>query len=480
MSSAHPSSAERRDVAARDLVLPVPGPSHLVQFYEDEAFLAAAVGDFLAAGLTVGQSLVVIATPPHRDAFVGRLGSEGFDVDVVRRRGQLTLLDARETLSAFMRGGMPDPERFDATIAPVLERSGRRSDHAVLRLYGEMVDLLWKDGNAEGAVRLEELWNELGSRYAFSLLCAYGMGGFYRSADTEHFQRICRQHTHVIPTERYTRADDGARLVEISLLQQRARALEAEIGQRKVLEGRLREALADAERAGRAKNQFLAMMSHELRTPLNAIGGHVQLIEMGVHGPLTDSQRAALQRVQRSQQHLLALINDVLNLTRIESGRVEYRLEAMAVGPLLGEVVSMLGPILSAKELACEVSVADEGLAVHADRERVHQILLNLLTNAIKFTPPGGRITLEAEACADVPAMACLLVRDTGIGIPVSELESIFEPFVQLESRPACRQEGVGLGLAISRDLARGMGGELRATSAVGVGSTFTLVLPRT
>jgi signal transduction histidine kinase len=498
---------------SRDLVLPSLGRTHTVQFYENEGFLSEAVCDYLAAGLTVGQALVVIATAAHRDAFSRRLGSEGFDVEGASRDGWLTMLDARETLSTFMIDGMPDPERFRAAVGPVIERAILRSGNPVVRLYGEMVDLLWKDGNTEGAIRLEDLWNALERHYTFSLLCAYAMDNFYKSSDQERFQEICRQHTHVIPTESYIRADGDARLVEITLLQQRARALEAEIEHRRDLEERLRATLAarqraeaaarqserelkaalaeresllereraaraHAERADRAKSEFLAKMSHELRTPLNAIGGHVQLIELGLHGPVTDAQREALLRVERSQRHLLALINDVLNLTRIETGRVEYAVEEVPLAPLLSEVVSMLEPLLSAKGLTCDMTVTTGAAAMRADREKVHQIVLNLLTNAIKFTPRGGRITVEAAPCPDSPANTCVRVRDTGVGIPAGHLERVFEPFVQLVSKPAFRQDGVGLGLAISRDLARGMGGDLTATSTVAVGSTFTLVLP--
>jgi PAS domain S-box-containing protein len=255
--------------------------------------------------------------------------------------------------------------------------------------------------------------------------------------------------------------------------------------ERESLLAREQAARADAEAANRAKSEFLAVMSHELRTPLNAIGGHTQLIEMGVHGPVTAAQRDALARIQRSQRHLLSLINDVLNLARIETGRVEYALEDFLLAPMLDDVASMVEPLLAANRLTCETAAGaagDDGsaIAVRADRERVQQILLNLLTNAIKFTPAGGRITLEAAPCPDASAMACVHVRDTGVGIPTDKLERVFEPFVQLGTRPAAvAQEGVGLGLAISRDLARAMGGDLTATSMVGVGTTFTLRLPR-
>jgi signal transduction histidine kinase len=238
----------------------------------------------------------------------------------------------------------------------------------------------------------------------------------------------------------------------------------------------LERARDEADEANRAKSNFLAVMSHELRTPLNAIAGYVQLLEMGIHGPITDPQREALDRILRSQRHLLRLINDVLNLARIEAGRVEYHLEDLALADVVATVVPMLEPQMGAKRLAFTSDVS-RALVVRADRDKTQQILINLLTNAVKFTGPDGSIAIDAATRADRPDRIFLRVTDTGSGIAPEQLERVFEPFVQVDTSHTRRNEGSGLGLAISRDLARGMGGDLRARSELGRGSVFTLEL---
>jgi PAS domain S-box-containing protein len=232
---------------------------------------------------------------------------------------------------------------------------------------------------------------------------------------------------------------------------------------------------AHLQEVNRAKSAFLATMSHELRTPLNAIGGYVQLLEMGVHGPITEAQGGALERIARAQRHLLRLINDLLNLARIEAGRVEYKLEPCALQEVVDAVMPMVEPQLESRRIRRHVEIP-AGLTAHADRDKTQQILLNLLSNSTKFTPAEGSVTIEA---LDDGSRVHLRVRDTGVGIPPERLAHVFEPFVQVDESHARRSEGTGLGLAISRDLAHGMHGDLTAESTPGVGSVFTLTLPR-
>ncbi len=242
------------------------------------------------------------------------------------------------------------------------------------------------------------------------------------------------------------------------------------------LEATQEGARLEAEAANRAKSDFLATMSHELRTPLNAIGGYAQLIELGLRGPVTQSQAQDLSRIQRSQQHLLGLINAILNFTKLEKGNVHYDISDVPLKPVLGDVEALVMPQAQAKGLHLVLLPAASGLAVRADAEKLRQVLLNLLSNALKFTPADGRIVVSCEPHDD---RVDIRVSDSGVGIATDRLAHVFEPFVQIDGTRTRTQEGVGLGLTISRDLARGMGGELIAESALHMGSTFTLVLPR-
>jgi PAS domain S-box-containing protein len=253
------------------------------------------------------------------------------------------------------------------------------------------------------------------------------------------------------------------------------RALNATLQERTEEAERLQ---AIAEEANQAKSRFLAVMSHELRTPLNAIAGYVELLELGIHGPVTAQQLDMLARIARSQRHLLGLINEVLNLARIEAGQVQYQLETVAARTLLDAVAPMIEPQIEQRELGFSLRLEPE-LRLCADVEKTQQILINLLGNAVKFTAPGGHICVEALAAPDDPETALIRVEDTGLGIPPEKLESVFQPFIQVDSSTTRANEGTGLGLAISRDLARGMGGDISVTSEPGVGSTFTLRLPR-
>ena len=234
--------------------------------------------------------------------------------------------------------------------------------------------------------------------------------------------------------------------------------------------------LAESESANVAKTDFLAAMSHELRTPLNAIGGYAELLSLGLGGTVTPQQAEYVERIRRSQQHLMGIITDLLNFSRIEAGHITYDIGPISLAHVIKSVGELVEPQAQAKGISLSFDRSERACVALGDRAKVDQILLNLLSNAVKFTAVGGSVRIS---CQDIGDRASIEVTDTGSGIPSDKLEVIFEPFVQLGRSLSSAHEGTGLGLAISRDLARAMNGDLSVTSSVGSGSTFTLTLPR-
>jgi PAS domain S-box-containing protein len=238
--------------------------------------------------------------------------------------------------------------------------------------------------------------------------------------------------------------------------------------------------VAAAEAASRAKSEFLTALSHELRTPINATLGYVDLLDLGLRGPMPEAQRDDLERIRRNQHHLLAIITDLLNYGRIEAGQVRYALGPVPVHAVVEAALPLVEPQAAAKGLTVEHGPCPEGLVGVADRGKVEQVVRNLLANAVKFTPAGGRVAVGCGvAAAGADARVVITVADNGPGIPPEQHEAIFEPFVQLGRSLTSGHEGTGLGLAISRELARAMGGDVTVESAPGRGAIFTLALPQ-
>ena len=233
--------------------------------------------------------------------------------------------------------------------------------------------------------------------------------------------------------------------------------------------------IAQIETSNRAKSDFLAAMSHELRTPLNAIGGYAELIEMGVAGAVTEQQHEYLSRIRSGQRHLLGIINDLLNFSRIESGQVTYETEDIDLHLLVETVVELVTPQATTKRIQM-IHGPCHRAGARSDRIKTEQIVLNILSNAVKFTPEDGKVT---TTCGMTNDQAWIAVGDSGPGIPIDKREQIFEPFVQLGRSLSSFQEGTGLGLAISRDLARAMSGDIGVTDSADGGALFTIYLPR-
>lgn len=734
---------------------------HAVQFYEQEDFLVDRVASFLAAGIGAGEPCVVIATGEHNDLFAERLRSLGAGTDGV------TFLDARSTLDALLDRGMPDREKFRQVIGNALAGAGGSLRR--VRAYGEMVDLLWRDGEPDAAIRLEELWNDLASHYAFTLLCAYPLANFYRESDCARFEAVCDAHDSVRGTERSASEDAETRERRMAILEQRAAALELEVAQRKQLERRLSEALAlrrrseellrdffengavglhwvagdgtiewandaelkllgytreeyigrniaefhadsgtindilgcltrneeirdyearliakdgsyrwvsinsnvlfedgkfvhtrcfthditarkrleeqnalllevtslltrtldyrtrlqtlarlivprladwcaidlarddgyervvlahsdpqleergarlrerwparrehdlvlrvlrsgepeivstvteealaaaaqdeehlselrrlglrsvmvvpmmgfgrvvgaitfvAAEKAGRftqddlplaidlgvragalieiarlyhvaqetnrAKDDFLATLSHELRTPLTAILGWARMLSVG--GLDDETFRTAVATIEQSARTQASLVDDLLDVSRVVSGKLSLENEPVDLGTVVGDVIRTMHVTAGAKGIALSVSGLEERFVVQGDSTRLQQIVWNLVSNAIKFSEGGAKVDVRLE---QVRRHARIIVSDRGRGIAPSFLPHVFEPFRQADSSPARSHGGLGLGLAVVKYLVEAHGGTVMAHSdGIGTGATFTVTLP--
>ena len=314
-----------------------------------------------------------------------------------------------------------------------------------------------------------------GTLIAF-LLAAFTGAALSRAAarEAEAAQRLREQQAELETTNEQLQEQAA----ELEAANEELQSTTEELAEQTVVAERNAEEARDAQRvaenANQAKSSFLATMSHELRTPLNAIAGYAELLALGLRGPVTPEQTQDLEAIRRSEEHLLGLINSILAFARLEASQEQIKLADVPVIDAIATVEALIKPQIGGKGLAFDTSGARPGVVAHADRHKVAQILTNLVSNAIKFTERGGTVWVSCEANG---AKVYVRVRDTGRGIPNADMARIFEPFVQLDRQLSRPVEGVGLGLPISRALARAMGGDLTAESVPGAGSTFTLVL---
>jgi signal transduction histidine kinase len=433
---------------------------HIVQFYETDQYLCEVVTQYLAEGLKLGHSVIAVATPDHRRMISAWLRAEGVDPEAAVQAGQLVLCDARSTLSTLMEGAKPNPGRFNETIAGMMDEARKRRPGMAIRVFGEMVDLLCRDGNRSGAIELEALWNQLATVRRFVLLCAYHIGNFRHESQSMGFKSVCDEHAFALPTENYMEIEsEEARLREISRLQQRAEALES--------------ALEESREANRLKDEFLATVSHELRTPLNAILGWNRLAEQSSDPQLVHRAFEVIHRNAKAQLHL---IEDLLDVSRIIIGKMLIKNEPVDLMELICVAVNSVRAVADAKSIDLGLHIDESLPPISGDSERLHQVFWNLLSNAVKFTPAKGRVELRAER---VNSHVEIVVRDTGVGIPSEFLPHVFERFRQADTSTTRQNGGLGLGLAIVRYLVEAHGGTVRAQSAgTGQGAAFTVQLP--
>jgi signal transduction histidine kinase len=465
--------------------------SHAVQFYDSDEFLYSAVGQFLAAGIEAGERLVVVASAAHNAGFVAYLSER--KLEGALNTGQLVLHEARTTLARFMVDGVVDADKFRQVLSGVLAqaRAGGHA-HTRVRAYGEMVDLLWRDGNSSAAIRLEQLWNEQAQHHSFELLCAYAMGGFYRDGDHERFLEVCGTHTHVFPTESYLQLDDKTRLKEIGILQQRAQLLEAEIQQRRVVESKLREALLEhqrveeelrasvqrekearerAELSVQFKEMFVGVLGHELRNPLNTILMTTRLLQMR---DVPEENAHRLERLAASGQRMKRMIEQMLDLTRARLGggipvaSCDPR-DVVALTLKTIEDFSATFPSARIEFMAPSMCV------VEVDGDRFQQVLTNLIGNALEY---GDR---EREVIVSIEPQGShirVCVRNFGAPIDGDFLPHVFDPFRRAHPERV-RPGGLGIGLYICERIVHAHGGTLRVTSDDETGTCFEVILPR-
>ena len=290
----------------------------------------------------------------------------------------------------------------------------------------------------------------------------------HRQATTELLQRLS-DGRWLLTRERRT-ADGGTACfyTDITRLKQQEEA----IRRSERLERQAREI---AERADRAKSSFLATMSHELRTPLNAVIGFSQIIEQGMFGPQPARYREYATLIRRSGEHLLTIINDILDIAKLQSGKTELRLETTVLAPIIDEAVRLVTPRAETARLTLVQDIAPALPAVRVDLTRIRQVLLNLLSNAIKFTPAGGTVTVTAKTWEGAVEIA---VRDTGIGMAEADIPKALEPFGQISNAMTRAHEGTGLGLPLSKSLVELHGGQFSIASTPGHGTTVTVTLP--
>lgn len=533
-----------------------------------------SVSEFIGAGLRLGEGCIVIATKAHRQSLGTLLKGQGMDIAAARARKQFTLLDAGATLAKCMVNGLPEPARFSRVIGGMIEQAIKRHPH--MRIFGEMVALLWAQGNQEGAIRVEQLWNDLSAIHTFSLFCAYPIHGFEGENYEKAFTEICRQHTRVIPAESYTALNESdERLRAIALLQQKARSLEIEVEKHKRLEAQYRQLfesnligvfisdfagtfldandafldvlgysrkdlltgslhrdhltppefqylsqnavqalqatgtsgtyekeyvhksgkripvmvavtrigqtdtcigfvldISERKEHDRRKDEFISMASHELKTPVTSLKGFLSLLQRRLNTLEDEKALFYLARMDAQVNKLTKLINDLLDLSKMQTGQLVYREETFNLDALVQETVENIQETTQTHR----VLLAGQSQAeIFGDRDRIGQVLINLMNNAIKYSPHADRVLVRI---ANDGAHIMVSVQDFGIGIAKEHQQRIFERFYQIADSDVKTYPGLGIGLHISCEIVKRHGGQLMVESAKGEGATFHFTLP--
>jgi signal transduction histidine kinase len=445
---------------------------HFVQFYDTDSYLAESVSDFISAGLQNGEEAVVIATRLHRESLEIALSKKGLDLIAARIEGRYLTLDAATTLSRFMVDGDIDFALLDKIIGDSAARPA--SGELGLRIYGEMVALLWERGNISAAIRLEDYWNSLQDVQPMTLMCGYPMQSFSRETDTEAFNAVCDRHSVVLPTESFALLDGpNDRLLAVARMQQRISADETERTGMKLEQMKLEDALERLNELDTLRNDFVAMVAHDIRTPNAVIAAFLDILRKDWDTLGSERIVELLNRAIANSTHVTRLVDDILTASRIESGAFSYDIRPFDVAEIIYRAVGTARAVNDAMRF--EVSVPDGLPRALGDEARQRQILTNLLSNAAKFSARTSCVTITARREGHHLRID---VRDEGLGISRVDQARLFTRFSRIESRMEPKVKGTGLGLYITKALVEGQGGTISATSEPGVGSTFSYTVP--
>ncbi len=451
---------------------------HSVQFYEDNSHLINSLKAYVSTGLKANENIIFIATPEHLFDLEKQLEKE-FDISKLKSQGNYIALDAAETLSKFMVEGSVNSELFAQSLGELVKNT--ILTNRPLRAFGEMVALLWAEGNFDAAINLEKIWNDLRKKYDFSLLCAYPLNSFSGESKVNSFLHICEEHSHVIPAESYiSKSSRDERLRSISALQQKAISLEAEIAEKNRLELNLLEQQAKLNLATMRTTQlqeavddlkaFSYGISHDMRAPLRCIQQYSSLLIEEFGKEMNSKKLELISQITSSSRNLDKLIQDILSYSAISHQDIKIR--PVNLNKLVNDLVQQYQDfqIPNAK-----ISINNPLLPVMGNEDALTRCLQNLLANAVKFMPPG--VKPEVKVWTELlDKNVRLWIEDNGIGIFPKHLERVWRIFERVY--PQKTYPGTGIGLSIVRKAIERMGGSVGVESEFNKGSKFWLEIP--
>ena len=437
-----------------------------MRFHESEEELLASLVTFLEPMLGGDEAGVVILRPHLHQRLEAALVDRGADLAELRGDDRLVVVDTGDALAGFMLDGAPDPDRFATSMNEVIDRADRA--HRPVRIFGEVVALLWDDGNLAGALALEDLWNELADTRPFTLLCGYPISAFATDASTAGFRQVCDRHSSVIPCESSAPAHVANQGRAIAAMQQQLLAADTARDEWHTVRDELQERLEDLDELGRLRERFVTTVVHDLRTPTTLVSTALGLLRQSLPELDEDADQLVTMALQGTER-IGRLVADVLTAAQIHAEAFSYEVRDVDLGPIVEQAVR--GVRLSTGR-SVEYRQQDGLRAAAADEHRQLQILDNLLWNAVKFSPQDTPVRVELTGSAERLTVS---VADDGVGIAQEDQAAMFHPFSRLGRGEV---PGTGLGLSITKALVEGQGGSIQVESRPGTGSVFSYTVP--